>query len=603
MRNNKSTSINSFRKFCLHILIVFIFSIISIHSAFPHQNITYYLEIDEENWNSFSVTITIKNNHFESLFCGFPESYYGLFNDHTYCCEASNFNVLGEYGEKLPFEQIDLKKWLVNANDNDFIVISYKIKGPSDNILGECIDRNFARVDGGTIFMFIRELKNFPIHLAVRVPHGWKLATALSPTIQPFEYYVENYKQLIQFPLYMGTFQDIYFAIKNRTCYVVIDGKQTTNLTKLNVLIPKIVTNQINLFKDIPFERYLFIFKVFSGYRQISSKAYVNTSIIYLTHNSVQNNLPAIVREAASNFFQMWNGNRFYPDAMEGERQNENPNTSSLWFCYGVSDYYGCLNLVRSKLWSEENFIDYHIKLINRILCRSDDQMPAITTLCSQIIKYDSENTMEYIRLKGQLLGLLLDLKIRELTFNKSNLDDVMYFMNKWFGDKKIGYHDEDILRAICAVTRADLTSFFDLYINGSVEWPFSEIFKTAGVFLESKTDTLPDLGRLVISDRGNIVTEISDQGPMSIAGLKIGDKLISINNQRIHYPKQLEQMTDSLEVGQEIDISIQRDGLLLMLIAKVAGKVGKVVSLINLEPQTEQQQIVRKTWLSPQIQ
>ena len=584
-------------------LAAYSFLLLSFHSASSQQNLKYYLEINEKSWDSFYVNITIRNNKFEKLLCGIPEMYPWFSKSYSKSSDdISELKVAGAYGEELLFNRIDSNTWLIDAKDNDIVIISYKVENTKDQILGDRINSTFARVDCGISFMYIREFKKSPIQLVVRVPDHWKLATGLKPSNQIFEYHVDNYEQLTRHTLYMAPFDDIYFTVKGRTCFIIIDGKQNSYVRKLSTIPVKVAFYQTKLFNDIPFDQYLFIFKIFSGRRQIVSTAYENTSIIYLTYESAKENLFDIAREISSNFFQVWNGNRFYPKLLRWEQFKQTPGTSSLWFYYGMSDYYGGLSLVRSGYCSEQNFINYNVKSINRLLRYLDKQLPSVAMLSSHIMKYDFRNSIDFIRLKGQLIGLILDLSIRELTDNNRCLDDVMFFMNKWFGNENIGYNDRDIQRAICAVAGIDVTSFFDLYINGTAELPVIEALQNAGIFLESQRDTIPDLGELNISVDDNVVIHLSKQGPLENSGLKIGDKLISVNDQKIYYSQQLEQIVDSLAVGQEVNINIQRDGVSLMLIATVAGKPGFVVSLVSQEPQTEKQQMIRKSWLAKQL-
>ena len=602
MRKNKFLLKRLFKKVAMYTLTTYLFLLICFQPAFPKHNLRYYLEVDELTWDTFYVNITIKNDQFEKLLCGIPEIYPWLSLDYHTENNISEFKVSDRYGEKLLFNQINSNNWLIEAKDKDIVNISYKISNRKDQILGERLSRNFARVDCGCVFVYIREFKKSPIYLTVRVPDGWKLATALQSTSQFFEYNVDNYEQLIKHTLYMAPFDEIYFRIKDHDCFIIVDGRQTADVRKLSAIPAKVAFYQTKLFNEVPFDQYLFIFKIFSGQRQVVSKAYENTSIMYLTYDAIKENLFDIAKEISSNFFQVWNGNRFYPQSMKWDELKQHPCTSNLWFCYGLSDYYGGLTLVRAGYWSEQDFINYNIKLINRFLHYSEKNMPSVATLSSHIMKYDYKKSMAFIRLKGQLIGLLLDLRIRQLTDARRSLDDVMLFMNKWFGNEGVGYHDGDILRAIDAVTGVDLTSFFDLYIYGTADLPFIESWRQAGIFLESKLDTVPDLGELNISTDTNIVTHISKTGPLENSGLKIGDKLISLNDQKIFYPQQIEETVDTLTVGQEVFISVQREGHPLMLIVKVAGRPCNTVSLVSAEPQTEQQQMIRKAWLAKQL-
>ncbi len=602
MRKNKFISETFYQKLLFYAITIPILIVISSQPAFVQKNLTYYIEIDEQTWDAFYVNISIKNNKLEKLLCTIPEIYSWLSLDHQSGKDISKFEVSDRFDDKVLFSQINSNSWMIEANNHDIVNISYKINSRKDQILGERLSGKFARVDCGSVFLYIRELKNSPISLVVRVPNGWKLVTGFPSTEQIFEYNVDNYEQLVKHPLYMAPFEEIYFKIRERICYAIIDGRQTADVAKLSSIAAKVAYYQTKLFNDAPFDRYFFIFKLFPGQRPMVSKAYENISIIYLTYISLKENLSDIAKEISSNFFQVWNGNRFYPISMKWDELKQNPCTCNFWFCYGLSDYYGTLSLVRAGYWSEEDFIKYNINIINRYFRYRDNEMPSLAKLSSHIIKYDYKKSIAFIRMKGHLVGLLLDLKIRGLTENKRSLDDVMFFMNKWFGTERAGYSEGDILRGISAVTGADLTSFFDLYIHGTAELPIIEVLQNAGIFLESKLDTVSDLGEFSIAMDENIVTQIAKFSPLETAGMKVGDKLISLNNHQIYYPQQIEQIVDTLSVGQEINLSVKREGLSLMLLAKVAGKSCNAISLVSFEPQNEQQQLIRKSWLLKQL-
>ena len=602
MRKNKSISKIVYRKLLFYTIAIFILIFFRYHSAFSQQSLRYYLEIDEQSWDAFNVNISILNNKLERLLCSIPDIDPWLALNHQHGNGISKFEVSDRFGDRISFNQVNSNTWIIDAKHNDIVNISYKVSNRKDQILGERLSRKFARVDCGSVFLYIRELKNSPLNLTIRVPNRWKLATGLKSNNKIFQYHVDNYEQLVKHPLYMARFEEIYFKINNRTCYIIVDGRHTAAVGKLSSIAAKVAYYQTKLFNDAPFDRYLFIFKLFPGQRQMLSKAYQNTSIYYLTYNSITENLDDIAREISSNFFHVWNGNRFFPITLKWDALTRNPCTGNFWFCYGFSDYYGTLSMARAGCWSEEDFIKYSLKTVNRFLRQSNDEMPSLAMLSSHITNYDYKKAIAFTRSKGHLVALLLDLKIRELTDNRRSLDDVIFFMNKWFGNQGAGYYEGDILRAISAVTGADLTLFFDLYIYGTAKLPIIEALQTAGIFLESKLDTVPDLGEFQISMERNIVTQIAKFSPLETAGMKVGDKIISLNDQAIHYPQQIEQIVDTLSVGQEIDISIQREGLSLMLIAKVAGKTCNALSLVSFEPQTEQQQMIRESWLGKQL-
>lgn len=582
-------------------LVVFLFFVMNFASVFGQPMLNYYLEIDELKWDSFQISISIKDNKNEYLYCTFPglNSWKPLSKDED--IGISEVNVVGDYGNNLPVSRINWNSWLIESKANNIVIINYKIKKMTDDVLGECLNRRFARIDCGSTFMLIRELSHVPIRISARVPHRWKLATGLPFSNDQFEYSAADYAELLNRPIYMAPFVDLFFPIQDRICYLVFDGKKNFDVLKLTNIAKKIVNHQVDMFGDIPFNSYLFIFKLFPDERIIASKAYENSSIIYLSSQTSETILNELGKQMASNFFQSWNGYQFHPTLPVGRNINSMQPDRYHWIINGVSDYYGYLTMARTGLLIEDEVIQNYIHLMNQSNQIADFQNISVASLCADGFRYWDRRTIEHIRIKGHLIGALLDLKIRAMTDNRRSLDDVMYFLNKWFGTTGQAYSEQDLLRAINSVAEINVASFFDQYISGTVELPFSELFQHAGIFIKSELDTIPDLGQVILSNITNEVLSLEKSGSLAIAGLQRGDRLLSFANQKIHAAEQIEQIADTLSIDQYVDFSIQRDKLFLMLSAKVKGKSGKRYFLTGSVPQTDSQRIIRKSWLSAQ--
>ncbi|HEX9974561.1 MAG TPA: hypothetical protein VGD14_21010, partial [bacterium] len=526
MSNNQKFAKMNMLKIFSYNLVVLLFFVINSASVFGQPMMNYYLEIDELKWDSFQISISIKDNSNEYLYCTFPglHSWKPLSKDED--IGISEVNVVGDYGNNLPVNRINWNSWLIESKANSIVIITYKIKKMTDDVLGECLNRRFARIDCGSTFMLIRELAHVPIRVSARVPHGWKLATGLPFSNDQFEYSASSYAELLNRPLYLAPFVDLFFPIKDRICYLVFDGKKNFDVVQLTNIAKKIVKHQVDMFDDIPFNSYLFIFKLFPDDRIITSKAYENSSIIYLSSQTSENILNELGKQMASNFFQSWNGYQFHPVLPVGRSMNSMQPDRYHWFIYGISDYYGYLTMARTGLLTEDDVIQHYIRLMNQSNQFSDFQNISVASLSADGFRYWDRRTIEYIRMKGHLIGALLDLKIRAMTNNRRSLDDVLYFLNKWFGDTGQAYTEQDLLRAINSVTGIDVASFFDQYVAGTVELPFSEMFQHAGIFIKSELDTIPDLGQVILSNITNEVLSLEKSGSLAIAGLQRGDRL-----------------------------------------------------------------------------
>lgn len=597
MSSHQAPSIKKVSPIISYILFLLVASLAT--SLFSQPKINYYLEIDELRWDSFQISISIKDNKNPHLYCTFPGLQSWQQFDPGQDIGISEVNVVGDYGNNLPAQQVNWNSWLIESKANNIVIITYKVKKLRDDVLGERLNRRFARIDCGSTFMFIREMAHLPLRISIRVPDGWKLATTLPLAEQQFEYHAASYQELLHQPLYLSPFVEVFFPVRDRICYLIFDGKRPFEISKLTQIAKKIINYQVDLFDAIPFQSYLFIFKLFPDDRIITSKTYENSSIIYLSSQASETILNELAMKMASSSFQAWNGYHFQPAL---------PNHPSLdflqpnryhWFVYGISDYYGYLTMARTGLLTEDELIRHYVRLMNQLNHFSDLQNSPLSSLCEDGFRYWDKRSIEYIRVKGHLIGALLDLKIRALTQQRRSLDDVLYFLNQWYGDTGASYTDRDLLRAIRSVAGVDLATFFDQHIGGRNELPLAEIFQEAGIFINSKLDTIPDLGQLVLSNMTNEVLSLEKSGALAIGGLQRGDRLLSFANQKIHSAEQIEQIADTLSINRYVDFSIQRDRLFLMLSARMKGKMGKRYVLTGATPVTDNQRLIRKSWLA----
>jgi predicted metalloprotease with PDZ domain len=115
-------------------------------------------------------------------------------------------------------------------------------------------------------------------------------------------------------------------------------------------------------------------------------------------------------------------------------------------------------------------------------------------------------NTTVSYYTKGELIGLILDITIRERSGGRRSLDDVFKQMydefyvkapNATYYLRGRGYTQEDFVRVLSSVAGTSMSDFYDRYIRGVETLPYDDVL--AGVGL-----------RLVRTPRGNSSSGIS---------------------------------------------------------------------------------------------
>jgi predicted metalloprotease with PDZ domain len=193
---------------------------------------------------------------------------------------------------------------------------------------------------------------------------------------------------------------------------------------------------------------------------------------------------------AAHEFFHVWNVKRIRPRTLEPVDYTKEQYTRALWFAEGVTSCYASFALERSGLWSKKQFYDDLALQIGDLQSRAAHtrQSAEESSLDAWLEKYDAYNapdrSISYYD-KGQILGMLLDLAIRDATDNRKSLDDVLRRMNEEYAKKGKFYDDSDGIRvAVEEVAGKSFEDFFGRYVSGIAEIPYNTFLAMAGLEL-----------------------------------------------------------------------------------------------------------------------
>jgi predicted metalloprotease with PDZ domain len=132
---------------------------------------------------------------------------------------------------------------------------------------------------------------------------------------------------------------------------------------------------------------------------------------------------------------------------------------------------------------------------------------------------------------KGSLVGLLLDIMIRDASDNARSLDDVMHGLYQTSYKRGRGFTSTDWWTAVSAAANGKSFSTFNtMYIDGREPLPWDTVLPMAG--LRARQERIPRLGVVTTQDGGGIqVREIGEKSAAAAAGVKPGDYLIAVGD------------------------------------------------------------------------
>jgi len=211
--------------------------------------------------------------------------------------------------------------------------------------------------------------------------------------------------------------------------------------------------------------------------------------------------------------------------------------TRALWFSEGVTSTAEGIIELRNGLLDEKHYLDQLSEEITEL-----ERRPAHLTQSAEESSLDAwlegnsyyrrpERSISYYN-KGELLGVMLDLQVREASHAQASLREVLQWMNANYARKNRFFNDsEGVREAAEAVSHADLASFFSKYVAGTEEIPWDDFFRSVGLRVEAIANNVPDPG---------FIASRNFDGPMSVAavtpgsaadhaGLQVGDTIVEL--------------------------------------------------------------------------
>ena len=395
------------------------------------------------------------------------------------------------------------------------------------------------------------------------IPSDWQIATALA--YSSGEFTAENYDRLVDSPVEIGTFQESDFDEGGGHYRVVVDADPD------RLRHPDNRRHTAAVWSLRPPPGWMTaLFKAFCSsiiFRAAPRAAAWSTAILRPS-TSVPAGLPRVhwcSRDlTAHEFFHLWNVKRIRPQSLEPIDYTKENYSRALWFSEGVTTTAGNIILLRAGLLDEARYLKGLAAEIAELERRPAHltQSAEESSLDAWLEKYDyyrlPVRSISYYN-KGYLLGVLLDLQVREASKGSASLRDVLRWMNLNYARKGQPFPDsEGVRHAAELVSHADLGWFFQKYVAGTDEIPWDDFFKTVGLRLVERENSVADLGFVAVRnfDVSPVVAQVAPGSEAESAGLEVGDVILEIDG-RIA-TSDFEQRLAALHPGNKLQLRVR---------------------------------------------
>jgi predicted metalloprotease with PDZ domain len=577
-----------------------------------------------------------------------PKIVPGTYAIADYGRYVNDLTAVDKKGKKLPVEKIDDNSWKIK-NAEKINKISYWIDDTFDTEVtgpeifwpaGTNIEegKNFV-INTSGFFGYFDGIKEVPFQFNVVRSKDLYGSTGLIPVQTGSSlsavklekssgdnnkvvdvYKAVDYDQLIDSPLMYSKPDTAVIRVANTE---VLIGSYSPNNKVTAKQIAESIREVLMAQKEylggkLPVDKYAFIF-YFTDKPILSYGALEHSysSMYYMPEMPIEQMNQQLRDFAAHEFFHIVTPLTVHSEEIDNFDFNDPKMSQHLWMYEGVTEYFAGNVQVKYGLITPEQYL----QVLQEKMVTSDQFLNDVAFTDISKFTLDKYHDQYYnVYQKGALIGLCLDIKLRQLSGGKKGLRDLMIQLSEKYGKNK-AFKDDELFDEITRLTYPEIGTFFSKYVKGNEPLPLEETLTAVGL-LYKEEDKFMDY-TLGIGNADIGVTQIDNKPMLQISttanlnemgktlGFQQGDVIAKINGEKVpdlgpELGAFIQKQVISLPTSKTISYTVLRkDEKGEMKETELSAPVTQVElsrkHLLAFDPEaTPEQLALRDAWLKP---
>ncbi len=581
----------------------------------PPLSAQYVTEVSPGEFDHYRVHIHVR--HMEEdisrfLLPRWAPGFYRIMGWHE---NIGDVQAEDEDGELLAVERTGNNSWMVTNGEVQDFIFSYSVEAldsmhdgpPSAMTLMHYLHPRGGLISGPQSWMYLDGYTTHRILVRFDLPADWVVATGLNPTPDPDVFWAEDYDWLIDSPTLVGEDANIHrwhFDSWGVPFTVAYDGAGqgvTFDHETFVESLVRICDCQAEFFGGFPFEHYTFIYYNGGG----GGLEHLRSTTIGMNARGLERDPLSLWNISAHEFYHLWNVKRIRPKTLGPfDYQTEN-RTESLWISEGITETYTAFTGIRAGFWTPQEYYDNYARSIAAWI--GSPAQPYASPARMSWTTWDGQErnphgTISYYT-QGEVLGMALDLIIRESTGNRRSLDDVMRILMWESGGEYLeyeGFGTEDFIYVCEDVAGRDLFDFFEDHVVGTVKPDWERYLEYAGLTYREETMEVVRQGfRCIDGEAGPVARLVTAGSAPDRAGLGRGDRVLSVGGRAVETARDVDRFLSDLERGARVRLRVEREGEIVDLSWRVETVEELRVVIVEAPDATPEQLRVRRGFLT----
>jgi len=556
----------------------------------------------------------------------------GSYLVREYARNVEGFQATDAQGRELKWSKSRKNRWLVAANGAPRIEVKYQVYAHEMSVQGNWVDSGFAMLNGAPNFMTLVGADKRPYEVKLELPAAWKRSiSGMKEGPAAHTYVAADFDELLDCPIYAGNGPIHEFEVDGKKHYLVNEGEGPMWDGPASARdVAKIVAEYSRQWGGLPYDKYVFFNMIVESGGGLEHKNSTWMGASRWAYGNTQEPPEIGAAGAAAGgggrrasrsswlglvsheYYHLWNVKRLRPVELGPFDYENEVYTKSLWLAEGVTSYYGPLALRRAKLTTSPQLLRAMSQAIQQLQSTPGRLVtPAESASYNAWIQQyrpneNSPNTAISYYTKGQVIGFLMDAKIRKATNGAKSLDDALKVAYERYGGVK-GYTPEQFRAVVNEVAGADFSAWFKNALETTEELDYTEALEYYGLRFRpdsTRGGVAAGAPRLLTgmatapAARGRIVISGLRRGTAAYdAGFNVDDEVIAVNGYRVR-AEQWPSRLDNYKPGTVVDVLVaRRDKLMTLQLPIVAEKAQSWQ--MEVKPDASDEQKARlKAWM-----
>ncbi|MCL6460307.1 MAG: peptidase M61 [Flavobacterium micromati] len=555
------------------------------------ETIDVAINLTEIKDDKVMVTVTAPKFSTEEVTYSMPKIVPGTYSEDDYGKYIDDFKAFDNKGIVLPTTKSDKNTWIIKDAKN-VAKVTYLVNDTFDTEKGSGfgnddifspagtnidVDKNFMLNMHGFVGYF-QDKKDLPYNVTISHPETLLGATSMtdldaSTTIDIFK--TSRYAELVENPIMYAKPDYTTFTVDGMEILIGVyspTGKVTaesiTPEMKSMMTAQKTFLGKINATKKYTVLLYLSTMTATDAKGFGALEHPTATTVVMPEMLPKEELLKSMIDVVSHEFFHIVTPLSVHSKEIHDFDYNAPKMSQHLWMYEGVTEYFANLFQINQGLITEDDFYKRMAEKIERANAMNDT-MP-FTTMSTNVLTEPYKEQYLNVYEKGALIGMCLDIIIREKSNGERGILDLMQKLSNEYGASK-PFNDDELFAKITTFTYPEVGAFLEKHVAGETPIPYDLYLSKVGITKTTKKEPTNvflkgQMPYITVDQQTKEIIVIPNMELNDFyknLDLKGGDILVAINDK----PYSLENIYEMITVsqtwkeGDAITVKIKRNG------------------------------------------